>query len=74
MSLYSFINGFILLTVFNIPCETVGLGVTILSLRDGVKVDDVLAGKVVLLVRDDWVSILLSTKKVIIQLGKSKLL
>ena len=56
MSLYSLINGYILLVVFSIPCETVGVGVTILSLRDGIKIDDMLAGKVVLLLRDEGVS------------------
>ena len=60
MSLYSLINGYILLVVFSIPCETVGVGVTILSLRDGIKIDDMLAGKVVLLLRDEGVSKLVS--------------
>ena len=47
--------------MFNLPCVTVGVGVTILSLRDGLKVDDALAGKIVLLVRDDEVLTLVST-------------
>ena len=61
MSLYSLINGYILLVVFNIPDETVGVDVTILCLRDELKVNDVLAEKVVLLVRDDRVLKLVST-------------
>ena len=60
MSLYSLINGYILLVVFSIPCETVGVGITILSLRDGIKIDDMVAGKVVLLVIDKGVSMLVS--------------
>ena len=60
MSLYSLINGYILLVVFSIPCETVGVGVTILSLRNGIKIDDMPAGKVVLLLRDEGVSKLVS--------------
>ena len=59
--LYSSINGFISFIVFNIPDGTVGVGVTILSLRDGLKVNDVLAENVVLLVRDDRVLTLVST-------------
>ena len=43
--------------MFNLP---VGVGVSILSLRDGVKVDDVITGSVVLLVRDKEVSKLVS--------------
>ena len=58
--MYSFINGYILLIVFNLPGGTIGVGVTILSLRDGLKMDDVLAGKVVLLVRDVGVLTLVS--------------
>ena len=61
MSLYLLINDSILLIVFSIPCGTVGVGVTILSLRDGFKVNDALAGKVVLLVRDDRDLTLVST-------------
>ena len=60
MSLYSFTNGNIFLIVFNIPCETFGVGITILLLTDGVKVNDVFARKVVLVVRDDEVSTLMS--------------
>ena len=45
--------------MFNLPWRTVGVGVTIMPLRDGVKVIDMLAGKVVLLFRDDRVSTLL---------------
>ena len=61
MNLYLLINGFILLIVVNIPCETVGVGVIRLSLSVGVKVDDVLTNKVVLLVRDVGVLTLVST-------------
>ena len=35
--------------MFNLP---VGVGISILSLRDGVKVNDVITGNIVLLVRD----------------------
>ena len=61
MSLYSLIKWLHLLIVFNIPCGAVGVDVTILSLRDELKVNDVLAEKVVLLVRDDRVLTLVST-------------
>ena len=61
MNLYSLINGFISFIVFNLPCGTFGVGIIILSLRNGFKVNDVLAGKVVLLVRDNGVSTLVST-------------
>ena len=61
MNLYSFINGYILLIVFNLPGVTIGVGVTILPYRDWVIVDDMLTGKVVLLVRDVRVSTLFST-------------
>ena len=47
--------------VLDLPCGIVGVGVTILPLRDGFKVNDVLAGKMVLLVRDNGVSTLVST-------------
>ena len=59
-NLYSLINGFISFIVFNLPRGTFGVGVIILSLRNGFKVNDVLAGKVVL-VRDNGVSTLAST-------------
>ena len=59
--IYSSINGFISFIVFNIPDGTVGVGVAILSLKDGLMMDDVLAGKVVLLVRDDRVLTLVAT-------------
>ena len=58
------INGFISFIV-NIPGGTVVVGVTILLLKDGLMMDDVLAG-VVLLVRDDRVLTLVSTQKIVI--------
>ena len=63
MNLYSLINGFISFIVFNLPCRTVGVGVIILSLRNGLKLGVKLAGKFVLLLRDDRVLTLLSTSK-----------
>ena len=47
--------------MFNLPFGTVGVRVSILPLRDGVKVDDALTRNVVLLVRDEGVSKLVST-------------
>ena len=49
-----------ILIVFNLPGVTISVGVTILSYRDWVIVDDMLTGKVVLLVRDVRVSTLFS--------------
>ena len=58
--MYSFINGYFSLIVFNLPGGTIGVSVTIMSLRIALKMDDVLAGNIVLLVRDDGVLILVS--------------
>lgn len=55
--------------MFNLPFGTVGVRVSILPLRDGVKVDDALTRNVVLLVRDEGVSKLVSTQKIVIQFG-----
>ena len=58
MYLYSLIDGYILLIVFKLPGGTVCVGVTILPLRDGLKV---LVGRIVLLVRNVGSSELFST-------------
>ena len=63
MNLYSLINGFISFIVFNLPCGTVDVGVIILSLRNGLKLGVKLAGKFVLLLRDDRVLTLVSKSK-----------
>ena len=49
--IYECMDNYISFLVFNIPWVTVGVGVTIPPLRDEVKPDEKLAGKVVLLVR-----------------------
>ena len=50
-----------ILIVFNLPGVTFGVGITILPYKDWVIVDDMLTGKVVLLVRDVRVSTFFST-------------